>query len=117
MPNPVQADMGTGPVYGADETNAAANIKTLIADCELEGISCVRHSNHDCYGRFTFVIYLPDVGLCAVVNMPGLPIEKVRCMEDDSVVGFPRLYINGSSLIWHHAIDIVKMALSPAEDD
>ncbi|TAK88995.1 hypothetical protein EPO04_02725 [Patescibacteria group bacterium] len=117
MPSPFMADMGTGPVYGADEDNAATNIKTLIADCGLEGASCVRDASGDCDGRFTFVIYRPDAGLCAVVDMPGLQLEKVRRMGDDNVVGFPRLYVNGGSWIWMYAVDIIKMSLEPTEDD
>lgn len=42
--------------------------------------------------------------------MPGLPLNKVRYMDETSgdVYEFPRLYLDDGSWIWRVAVDILK---------
>lgn len=93
---------GTGPVENATEKNAIDNIKHYITDCGLKDVEYFRLPDQDDEGRFTFLLYDQDNTRCHTVDMPGLPLEKVRYMqnEDQNIWDFPRLYVDGSSWVW-----------------
>jgi hypothetical protein len=67
---------------------------------------------HD--GRYPFTIEVR--GHTKIVEMPGLPIEEVRWMDepDQDIFDFPRLFIDGSSWIWLCAVSVVA---NPECDD
>ena len=96
---------GGGPVNGdVSFENASENIKAFIADCEIPLI--VVSSDHVSYnGRYTFVLRNDKYDYETVIEMPGLPLEKVRYVKGDSrnIFYFPRLYVDGSSWIWYLA--------------
>lgn len=103
---------GTGPVAGTKK-QARANLKQLLADAGFSG-AAVRFVGEGCGGRFKFRIRLDGKGTS--VEMPGLPLERVRFMgaEGQSAWNFPRLYVDGSSWLWEFAIRMVRDAFDPA---
>lgn len=103
----VSVNPGTGPVIGATRKNAIKNIKRLIKDIGIEGVSFVRVPDCDSEGRFTFLIWKDN--RCHEISMPGLPLEQVRFTGKKSqrIWDYPRLYIDGSSFVWRY---VVKLA-------
>jgi hypothetical protein len=95
---------GSGPVANALLTNAEANIQQFIKDCGIEGITAAHSPEGDERGRFLFVLTRGEVQ--HEVEMPGLPIEQVRYTgaADQSILDFPRLYVDGSSWVWKYAV-------------
>lgn len=63
---------------------------------------------HD--GRFPFRLTVN--GHQSIVEMPGLELAAVRYVQapDQSIIDFPRLYINGSSWVWCYGVDILAEA-------
>jgi hypothetical protein len=98
---------GTGPVANASEDNAIENIKQFAKDCEEQsgcvGITWERTPEADDGGRFGFIVKREDV--THEIEMPGLPLEKVRYLNDSQTIWhFPRLYVDGSSWVWKYAV-------------
>ena len=98
---------GSGPVLGADEENGIRNIVQFVKDCEdqsgITGIAWCRKPENDEDGRFGFLVYYEDVR--HEVDMPGLPLENVRYLnETQNIWHFPRLYVDGSSWVWKFAV-------------
>ena len=95
---------GSGPVSGADEKHAIENIEHYMADCKLKNIKWLRFPNKDEDGRFCFMLYEDDWdrGMHHWIDMPGLPLDKVRYMQEEgqNIWNFPRLYLDGSSWVW-----------------
>jgi hypothetical protein len=93
---------GSGPVHNATFEHAEANIKHYITDCKLQDVQFVHLPDQDDDGRFAFLLFDQDNTRCHTVEMPGIPLEKVRYMsnEGQNIWDFPRLYIDGSSWIW-----------------
>lgn len=100
-------NLGTGPVKNATEKNAIENIKHFILDNRVEDVNWVRIPQMDYKeGRYAFVLWKENT--CYEIQMPGLPLEQVRYMgsEDQNILDFPRLYVDGSSWIWEYAIGL-----------
>lgn len=96
---------GSGPVGGeVSWDNAYENIGAYIADCEIP-MSIVRSDHKADEGRYLFVLRNDKYDYQIEVEMPGLPLEKVRYVEGDerSILEFPRLYVDGGSWIWYLA--------------
>lgn len=96
---------GSGPVDGETSwDNAYENITTYIADCEIP-MRIVRSEHEPDEGRYLFVLKNDEYDYQIEVEMPGLPLDKVRYVEGDkrSILDFPRLYVDGSSWIWYIA--------------
>lgn len=94
---------GSGPVGGEISwDNAYENITAYIADCEIP-MRVVRSEHEDDEGRYLFVLRNDEYDYQIEVEMPGLPLDKVRYVKGDkrSILDFPRLYVNGSSWIWY----------------
>jgi hypothetical protein len=110
---------GTGPVGGGDEKQAAANMPQLLTDSGIEGLRFERAADLDRDdGRFGFMV-LDKVGdVEAEVQMPGLPLAKVRYRSQpgESIWDFPRIYVNGSSWVWPYAVSILHAAFSEEDD-
>jgi hypothetical protein len=113
----ISINPGSGPVHGATEENATANIEAFAADlraAELNVTSCTRNpSDDDGEGRFG---YLLTIGQRPVeVQMPGLPLDQVRYVDSEGqdIWDFPRMYVDGSSWVWMFAV----RACAPDPDD
>lgn len=100
---------GSGPVAGATEEQSAVNITVFGDDLRRAGLdvrACNRKPDRDGRdGRFAFELAMAD-GRLIEIQMPGLSIEKVRFMGEDgqSILDFPRLYVDGSSYVWEFAL-------------
>jgi len=97
---------GTGPVDGAAEGDARKNMKQLIIDAEIPGARIRRKKSLDENGRFGFRV--THAYRIWEVEMPGLPLERVRYMKGLDPRQFPRLYLDGSSWLWEFAVGIMK---------
>lgn len=96
---------GTEAVPNATREHAIKNMSIFLADCEIEDLSFVSISERD-YGdgRYAFLVWKNT--RCHEIQMPGLPLHKVRFMgeDDQNAWDFPRLYIDGSSWLWKYAL-------------
>lgn len=105
---------GTGPVSGATLEQATINIQKFRDDVGVDGVriivSDVPDNGRD--GRYSFTLVAPN-GRESYVNMPGIPLEKVRYMNEEgqNIWDFPRLYEGGSSWVWYYAINQARNSL------
>jgi len=98
---------GSGPVLNSSQENAIENIKHFILDNGVENVAWVRISEQDYgEGRYAFLLWKDNV--CYEIQMPGIPLEKVRYMGsgDQNIWDFPRLYVDGSSWVWKFALGL-----------
>ena len=96
---------GTGALNETNEKNAIENMKHFIADCKIPELNFTRIECKDYgEGRYAFLIWKDMT--CHEIQMPGLPLDKVRFMDEktQNIWDFPRLYIDDSSWIWIFAI-------------
>lgn len=104
---------GSGPVTGASEAHAIANMQVWCDDHPWDDVRFERRAEHDeGDGRYHFVVWRESVprggrGIHITnseheVEMPGLPLEQVRYVqgEGQNIWHFPRLYVDGSSWVW-----------------
>ncbi|MFB7378582.1 hypothetical protein ACFC6U_27900 [Kitasatospora purpeofusca] len=114
---PVIINPGSGPVPGADRRAADENMTRFVEDLADQGIIATGFlaTPNDDYGdgRYAFRLNLPD-GRTAEVQMPGLPLDQVRWMNepDQNFGNYPRLFVDGSSWVWWYALD----RCGPGED-
>jgi hypothetical protein len=103
---------GSGPVEGATLADAEANVVQLIKDSGRPFEA--RPTGGEYRGRFTFELRVGDES--REVDMPGLPLERVRFVgaDDQNIWHFPRLYVDGSSWVWCYAVGILA---EPSEVD
>lgn len=96
---------GTGPVNGATEKNAIANMHQFISDSVLEGMTWKRTPEDD-YGDGRFSFKVKWQGKIIDIQMPGWELERVRWIqgEGNNVWDYPRLYVDHGSWIWDIAI-------------
>lgn len=108
---------GTGPVRDASLTNAEINMATLIKDAGVSDAISVHDARYDETGRFFFDVNLD--GRSVEVLMPGLPLERVRWLDEpgQNIWHFPRLYVGGSSWVWKYAVDMLQDHLTRKEDE
>lgn len=112
---PVILNPGTGPVRDANEDDARANVKQLMADVALDGLRMRRYRPDDNRGRFGFRLYYN--GRRCDIEMPGWSLDRVRWMDhSQDIWQFPRLYVDGSSWIWQIAINVVRGQLTDPRD-
>lgn len=97
---------GTGPVADANEIDAHNNMRWLVSDAGLQDARIRRKRRLDDSGRFGFSVKCE--GRAWDVEMPGLPIERVRFMKGLDPWQFPRLYLDGSSWLWEFAVNIMR---------
>lgn len=94
---------GIGPVDNATEQHATTNMEHFVTDCSAKNLKFVRLTYLDDRGRFGFLLYRDT--RCHTIEMPGLPLEKVRYMgPEQDIWDFPRLYVDGSSWVWCYAL-------------
>lgn len=102
---------GSGPVAQATEEHAAINITVFADDLRAGGHNvrgCTRTPDNDYgEGRYAFELAMAD-GRTIEIQMPGLPIDRVRYMDEDeqNIWDFPRLYVDGSSWVWKFALGV-----------
>ena len=115
---------GSGPVDGALCRDAWKNVRQLRRDLAgvaaryedeqpiASGVTIVRKPQIDERGRYGFTLILGK-RRCEV-EMPGIPIERVRYLgtPDQNAWHFPRLYVDGSSWLWMFAVTSVREALA-----
>lgn len=105
----VLINQGSGPVYDATESQACENMSRFVEDVRARfagSVSWSRNIKGDSEGRFHFVLFVGDE--LHTVDMPGLPIDRVRYVShDQDIREFLRLYVDGSSWIWKFAVDMV----------
>lgn len=101
----IAVNPGSGPVDGdVSWDNAYENITAYITDCEIP-MRIVRSEHEADDGRYLFVLKNDEYNYQIEVEMPGLPLDRVRYVEGDkrNILDFPRLYVDGSSWIWYIA--------------
>lgn len=101
---------GSGPVTEATEDSARANMSAFWTDLaarRLEPGAFTRNSAADYgEGRYAFDFCIGDE--MHRVQMPGLPLEKVRYLGgEQDIWDFPRLYVDDSSWVWFFALNIL----------
>jgi len=99
----ISINPGSGPVNGElSWENAYENIKQYIKDCEIP-LYIVKSNHVPDEGRYLFVLRNDEYDFETEVEMPGLPLEKVRYVraEGQNILEFPRLYVDGGSWIWN----------------
>lgn len=99
----ISINPGGGPVNGElSWGNAYENIKQYIKDCEIP-LHIVKSNHVPDDGRYLFVLRNDEYDFETEVEMPGLPLEKVRYVraEGQNILEFPRLYVDGGSWIWN----------------
>lgn len=102
---------GTEEVEEATSENAVINIKKLIDDLQYKNINFQKiyddyEDGHD--GRFNFLVQKNNRSVSVIVRMPGCALEKVRGSIPSIA---PRLYVEGSSWLWVHALDIINESI------
>lgn len=113
---------GSGPVGGEISwDNAYENITAYIADCEIP-MRVVRSEHEDDEGRYLFVLRNDEYDYQIEVEMPGLPLDRVRYIKGDkrNILDFPRLYVDGGSWIWYMGTvkkDTVKEVLEERAEE
>jgi hypothetical protein len=94
-------------VDGASESNARANMKQFVKDCDSSLTWHVRRNKKADYGdgRYCFMLSCEEFPKKKFeIQMPGWELERVRYMGlDQNPWGFPRLYVDGSSWLWEFA--------------
>jgi len=122
----VLSNPGNGPVTGTPELAHVA-ISRFVVDlcdpgCQPDGggpaitgpIGITVEAGHVFRrddGRYRFVLSRGDK--TCVVDMPGLPIDRVRYFgAEQNAFDFPRLFVDGSSWLWEFAITMARRALS-----
>jgi hypothetical protein len=132
----VYINPGTGSVPNASLVQAQANMKVFRDDIDhfaytesglWERLEIIRpnlteaEQADEAKGRFYFQLRDKQTGRSVDVEMPGIPIEKVRymrCPQIQNIWDFPRLYIDGSSWVWYFAINTTCSSLfSPEEEE
>jgi len=101
---------GTGPIEKADFLNATKNMEYFARDVG-DDVNWTRGLHDLGDGRFQFSMWRKGFENDAIlIEMPGLPLEEVRYMktEGQNIWNFPRLYVEGSSWVWHYAIGTAK---------
>lgn len=108
----ISINPGTGPVIGATEEHAKANMDAFSADLRELGVyvtGLTRRPDADEDGRYAYLLTMGDARKVEV-EMPGLPLDQVRYTGADGqdIWDFPRLYVDGSSWIWKFALSSCK---------
>jgi hypothetical protein len=107
---------GSGPVEGATEEHAKANMEAFATDLRERGLyptGLTRNERDDGRGRYGYILTMGDARRLEL-QMPGIPLDEVRYTGEDgqNIWDFPRLYVDGSSWIWKFALS----ACEPPED-
>jgi hypothetical protein len=103
------------PIEGSKEKCADLNIAQLVQDVDLERITYHRDISKDKRdGRFTYQLSHEEKEI--QVEMPGLPLERVRYLrkEKKESCDFPQLRVDESSWTWDFAVEVIRYKFSDA---
>lgn len=107
---------GSGSVQDASLEHAHENIKVFVQDiAQAHGLfvkDIFRLEDDDDRGYFAFALDIEKGSLerRIRVDMPGLPLEKVRYLESSQDAwAFQRLYLDGSSWLWKFAVNLSQV--------
>lgn len=109
---------GSGPIAGSSKEAAIVAIKAFVKDLELPEVWVGDPPDAaDSGGRFGFTLSLGERKV--EVDMPGLPVERVRYMgeEGQNIWNFPRLYVDGSSWVWTFGLSVARRHLTGEDED
>ena len=109
---------GTGPVDGSSEEFVNKNIAQLVEDVGIKGITSRRDVPKD-YGEGRFAYQLKYGQRDVEVQMPGLPLERVRFLgkKNQDVLTFPRLCVDGDFWLWKYAVDVIKETFENPDEE
>lgn len=102
-------------IEGRDRLEASKNMRALLKDAGAPEATISRDSDWDNGDYRAYVVRLR--GHEVVVDMPDLPLDRVRYAKSQSIIGFPRLYIEGSSWLWEYAPKFVRLGLGLDADE
>ena len=113
----VIANPGSGPVEVGTWEQAYENIKQYIKDCEVP-LRIVSSDFTPDDGRYLFTLCADEFQFRIEVEMPGLPLDKVRYMSEgeQNPFDFPRLYVDGSSWLWKFGLVTKEWVMECVED-
>lgn len=101
---------GTEPLPLATEERAIANMAVFVEDLANEAHTAKSHERtpEKDYGegRFAFTVWRDD-GREFEVQMPGIPLERLRGDASSNAFAFQRLYVDGDSWLWGYAVATV----------
>lgn len=120
---------GTGPVEGAKEKEAHKNIAQLVKDVGLKDITSSRDASKDSFGgrfndgRYAYILKYNQTELG--VQMPGLPAEQVRYVDEKSqnILDFPRLFVweikgdRFDQFVWKYATNWLRDRFENREEE
>lgn len=108
---------GSESVDHATLDDATANIKRFITDLEIDDpVRVVRLPEEDERGRFGFLLWWENC--CTTIQMPGLPLDRVRYVNRaQNPWEYPRLYVDGSSWLWCFALSAARAALTGIDEE
>lgn len=97
---------GTGKTEDNGFEQALSNIKVFIQECtiDIEITSSNKHPNEN--GRYSFFLKHWSTGKEFEIEMPSLPLSDVHYIdsENQNIMNYPRLYVNGNSYVWKYAL-------------
>lgn len=109
---------GTGPLNpdGVSRDKAVTAFRKFKEDLESAGVKSEMGevSTGDVHGYWTAFFAVDDRQ--HEVEIPGLPLDKIRCGPNDDPWQFQRIYIDGSSWLWDIAVTVIRDH-EPEEDD
>lgn len=114
MTGEVIINPGSGPVAEANEADAIKNMVAFAEDVKAEydvGVAVGKPKGEE-DGRWSFDLTVLDGDrkIEHEVDMPGLPLERVRYLKlpDQNIWNFPRLYVDGSSWVWCYGVHMCE---------
>lgn len=107
---------GAGPLAPGSAYDAEKNIRALVEDMKLAGVTIERAEANDGGGRFGYILRLGH--RTCEVDIPGIELNRVRWMsQEQDIWTFPRLWVGGGSWVWKYAISCAKDLLTQEEEE
>lgn len=96
---------GSGKVEAGSREQSRINIRAFIKDLGIKKVK-FRFLRVDDDGRHIYILSKGKIQ--HDVEMPACKLENVRWLNSESgnIWQFPRLYVDGASWIWHHALNM-----------
>lgn len=108
---PIIINPGTERLLETTEEDAHSNVRIMLRDIELEDGTTITPDPSKDYGDGRYCYILTRGERSCEVQMPGLPIGRMRLGPWKS----PRLYVDGSSWLWGLADGFVYSYLTGEE--
>lgn len=96
---------GSGVVESGSIEQSEINIKAFIDDLLVENVQ-YEFIKIEENGRHSYRIFSDEIS--HEIDMPAIPLEEVRYLGVDgqNIWHYPRLYVDGSSLVWKYALNM-----------